>query len=63
MVWACFTVERLGPLIVCIEWDIEADEYEHIIYDRLFSLVDDLLEPLEQSETFQVVDNTIFLFM
>src|SRR5579859_1797431 len=42
MVWACFTGERLGPLIVCDAGGIGADEYEDILYDGLFSLVDDL---------------------
>src|SRR5579859_2433275 len=48
MVWACFTGERLGPLIVC---DEGADEYEDIIYDGLFSRIDDLLEPPDDPET------------
>jgi len=43
IVWACFTGERLGPLIVCNEGEVGADEYEEIIYDGLFSLTDDLL--------------------
>src|SRR5271169_340775 len=34
MVWACFTGERLGPLIVCNEGGIGAEEYEDILYDR-----------------------------
>ena len=51
IVWTCFTGDRLGPLIVCNEGGIEANEYEDIIYDGLFSLVDNLLELLEQSET------------
>src|SRR5579859_783730 len=63
MVWACFTGERLGPLIVCDEGGIGANEYEDILYDGLFSLIDDLLEPPEDSETIQVADETTFLFM
>jgi Transposase len=31
MVWACFTGERLGPLIVCDEESIGGDEYEDIL--------------------------------
>ena len=53
MVWACFTGERLGPLIVCDEGRIRADEYEDIINDGLFSLIDDLLEPPEDPEQFK----------
>ena len=63
MVWACFTGERLGPLIICDEGGIGADEYEDILYDGLFSLIDDLLEPPEDPETIQVADENTFLFM
>jgi hypothetical protein len=63
MVWACFTGERLGPLIVCDEGGIGADEYEDIIYDGLFSLIDDLLEPPEDPGTIQVADENTFIFM
>ena len=63
MVWACFTGERLGPLIVCEEGGIGADEYEEILYDGLFSLIDDLLEPPEDPETIQVANDNTFLFM
>ena len=63
MVWGCFTGNRLGPLIVCEEGGIGADEYEDILYDGLFSLIDDLLEPPEEPETIQVVTRDIYLFM
>jgi len=63
MVWACFTGERLGPLVVCDEGGIGAEEYEDIIYDGLFSLVDDLLELPEDPDTIQVADENTFLFM
>ena len=63
MVWACFTGERLGPLIVCDDGGIGADEYEDILYDGLFSLIDDLLEPPEDPGTIQVVDQNTFLLM
>jgi len=63
MIWACFTDERLGPLIICDEGGIGADEYEEILYDGLFSLIDDLLEPPEDSDTIQVADENTFLFM
>jgi len=45
IVWACVTGNRLDPLIVCDERGINTDEYEDIIYNSLFSLVNDLLEP------------------
>jgi hypothetical protein len=63
MVWACFTGERLGPLIVCDDRGIGADEYEDILYDGLFSLIDDLLEPPDDPGTIQVADQNTFLFM
>jgi hypothetical protein len=63
MVWACFTGERLGPLIVCEEGGIGAVEYEEILYDGLFSLIDDLLEPPEDPNTIRVADENTFLFM
>jgi hypothetical protein len=63
MVWGCFTGERLGPLIVCDDGGIGADEYEDILYDGLFSLIDDLLEIPEDEEEVQVADQNTFLFM
>jgi transposase len=63
MVWASFTGERLGPLLVCEEGGIGADEYEEILYDGLFSLIDDLLEPPEEPGTIQVADDNTLIFM
>ena len=63
MVWACFTSERLGPLIICDEGGIRADEYEDIIFDGLFSLIDDLLEPPDDPETIRIADENTYLFM
>ena len=34
-----------------------------ILYDRLLSMVDDLLKPLENSDTIEVVDQNTMLFM
>jgi hypothetical protein len=63
MVWVCFTGGRLGPLIICDNGGIGADEYKDILYNRLFSLVDDLLEILDDAEEVQVADQNTFLFM
>jgi hypothetical protein len=63
MIWACFTGERLGPIVICDKGEIGADEYEDILYDRLFSLVDDILKPSEEPDTIQVTDKDTFLFM
>lgn len=62
MVWACFTGDPLGPLVVCDDGGIGANEYENILYDGLFSLVDDILQPPE-SDAIQVTDANTFLFM
>jgi len=63
IVWTCFTGERLDPLIVCDEGGIGADEYEDLIYDRLFSLIDDLLEPPDDPQMIHIADENTFLFM
>ena len=62
MVWACFTGDRLGPMIMCEEGGIGANEYEDILYNGLFSLVDDILQTTE-SDTIRVEDENTFLFM
>ena len=63
MVWACFSGERLGPLIVCDDEAIDGEEYEDILYDGLFSLIDDLLNLPEDPDTIQVAEENTFLFM
>jgi DDE superfamily endonuclease/Transposase len=63
MVWACFTGERLGPLMVCDEGGIGANEYEDILYDGLFSLVDDLVGSSEEFNTAQNLDEIPYIFM
>ena len=63
MAWECFTGDRLGPLIACDERSIGVDEYEDIIYNGVFSLVDNLLKLLEQPKIFQIADEITFLFM
>ena len=63
MVWACFTGERLGSLIICDEGGIGVEEYQDNLYDGLFSLIDDLLQPPDDPETIQVVTENTFVFM
>jgi hypothetical protein len=63
MVWACFCGDRLYPLIVSDEGGVGGDEYMDILYDGLFSLVDDLIESPEQSETIRICDENPFIFM
>ena len=50
-------------MIVCEEGGIGVDKYEDILYDGLFSLIDDLLEPPEDPETIQVATQDTYLFM
>ena len=54
---------KIGFIDCCDEGGIGADEYEDILYDGLFSLIDDLLEIPEDAEEVQVEDKTTFLFM
>ena len=63
IVWACFTGQRLGPLIVCNEGGVSTDEYEELLYNGLFSLIDDLLGPPEDSESVRFTDENTFIFM
>ena len=63
MVWACFTGERLNPLIIYNDREIDTNKYKDILYDKLFSLINDLLELLENSRTIQVADKNTLIFM
>lgn len=63
MVWGCFCGDRIGPLIVCDEEAIDRDEYEDILYDGLFSLIDDLLNPPEDPTTIHVGTPDSYIFM
>jgi len=48
--------EKLDPLIIYYEKDINTNEDKDIVYNRLFSLIDNLLELLNAPEIFQVTD-------
>ena len=48
-----FTGERLGPLVIRDEGGIGAED---TLYDGLFSLIDDLLEPQEDPGTIQLAN-------
>jgi len=63
MICTCFIGERLDPLIVCDEGGIGTDEYEDILYDGLFSLINDILEILKDTKEVQVTNETTFLFI
>jgi hypothetical protein len=51
MIWVCFIGGRMDPLIIYDEGGIGINEYEDILYDGLFSLLDDLLESSDMVET------------
>jgi len=63
IVWTYFTSKELDLWIVCDKRAISTDEYENIIYKTLFSLINDLLELPDNSETIRITDKTTFLFM
>jgi hypothetical protein len=50
-------------MIVCDKGGFSVNEYEDILYDSLFSLIDDLLEPPKDADTIQVTDENTFVFM
>ena len=50
-------------MIIYDDWGVGANEYKDILYDSLFSLINDLLEPPEDDDTIQVADENTFLFM
>src|SRR5438876_60140 len=63
MIWACFSGDRIGPVLTFEQGGIGSDEYIDILYDRLLSMVDDLLQPPEGADTIQVADKNTLLFM
>jgi len=63
MVWACFTGEKVGPMIVFDEGGIGSEEYMDVILDGLFSFVDDLLGQPEEEETIRVYKEHDIIFM
>ena len=50
-------------MIVCDDEGIGADEYEDILYDSLFSLIDDTLNPSEDSDVIQNTTPDTYVFM
>lgn len=53
---------KAGHLIVCDERGVRADKYG-ILYDSLFSLTDDTLEPSDDSDTIQITDENTVLYI
>jgi len=63
MIWACFTSDRLGPLLTFEQGGIGSEEYQEVLYDGLLSLVDDLTAAPTDTDTNQVADENTLLFM
>ena len=63
MVWACFTGEKVGPLMIFNERGIRGDEYLEVILDGLLSFVDDLAKSMEEPDTVCVQKESPFIFM
>jgi len=63
MIWACFSGERNGPILVLEQGGIGSDEYEEILYEGLVPMIEDILEAPQDSDTITVADENTFLFM
>src|SRR5579862_944504 len=63
MIWGCFSGSRIGSLLTFEQGGIGSDEYIDILYDRLLSMVDDLLQLPEGVDTVEVADKNTLLFM
>ena len=63
MIWACFSGERNGPILVLKQGGISSDEYEEILYEGLLSMVEDILKAPQDFDTITVADENTFLFM
>ena len=63
MVWACFSNDELGPLIVCDSRGVNADTYLKILLKGVVKFINTLLTPEEGSDTITVATDDAFLFM
>ena len=63
MIWACFTLDRVGPILILEQGGVGAEEYEEILLDGLLPLLEDMLMPPENANTIEVTSATSFLFM
>ena len=63
MIWGCFSGTRISPLLTFEQGGIGSDEYMDIPYDRLLSMVDDLLQLPEGMDMVEVADENTLLFM
>jgi len=63
MMWACFTGDRLGPLIIYEKEGVDGDAYTKILFDGLLNLIDDLLKIPEDATIVEVATEKSFVFM
>ena len=63
MIWACFTGEGFGPLIVCDAGSVNADHYLEILKDDIVTFIDALLKPASGANSITMIIDDIFLFM
>ena len=63
MVWACFSNDELGPLIVCDSRGVNADTYLKILLKGVVKFINTLLTPEEYSDTITIATDDAFLFM
>lgn len=63
MVWACFTGEKVGPLIVCNSGNINADRYIEILENGVITFIEELLTPADGSDSIAVATPDSILFM
>ena len=63
MIWACFSGDRNGPILVLEQGGIGSDEYEEILYERLIPMIEDILEASQDSDIITIADENTYLFM
>jgi len=63
MIWACFSGEKVGPLIVCNSGSVNADRYLEILEDGALTFIEELLTLSDEPDTIAVVSPDAYLFM
>src|SRR5579871_2954922 len=63
MVWACFTGDKVGPLMIFDEGEVGGNEYLEVILDGLLSFIDDLAKLTEEPDTVRIQKESPFIFI
>jgi hypothetical protein len=63
MIWACFTTDRLGPIIVLDKGGVDAKAYLEILCDGLLSFIDDLIGTSTDVDTPAIISTHDLQFM